>query len=467
MNFSHKPCLAKLFLVFFSLIVSDFSFAQSPSPYIKLGEAKVKKSLLAFPPLLFNGTPASTPNYKSIGSDLFNVITNDLTVSSYFQFIPQSAYVEDTAKTGLKPAPGEANGFKFQNWSSIGAEFLIRGAYTIAKSEITLEIYLYHVSKAELIFGKKYVGNTSAIRQIAHTFANDVLANLTGKTGMFLSRLVVASDREGGKFREIYIMDWDGFNVDKITSHKTIAMSPAWSFDGKKIAYTATVQRAKTKMRNHDMFLFDIISGNRTLISFRQGLNSGANFAPDNKHIFLTISQGKSPDIYKMSYDGSLVGKITNGPNGAMNVEPAVSPQGDKIAFSSDRSGRPMIYIMNIDGTNAKRITFAGQFNASPAWSPDGKKIAFAGWESSHFDIFVMNADGTEMIRLTKANKPNGKAANNEDPTFSPDGRFVMYTSDRSGKNQIYISTVDGSEERRVTTDNANYYKARWSPNLQ
>lgn len=440
--------------------------AQDSSIIVKLGEARTKKSMVALPPLQYLGTPTAGSNYQAVGSELFNVMTNDLTVSSYFQFLPQSAFIEDTSKTGLRPAPSDPKGFRFQSWSQIGADFLIRGAFNIAGSELSVEMYVYQVSKASLVLGKKYKAPTGSARKIAHTFANDVMQALTGQTGPFLSKIVVSSNRAGGQWREMYIMDWDGNDAEKITNHKSLVTSPAWSKDGKKIAYTAAVQRKRGSPRNHDLFLYDVAGRKVELVSYRQGMNSGASFSPDGRHIFLTISQGVAPDIYKMTYGGDLVTKMTNGPNGAMNVEPAVSNDGSKIAFSSDRSGRTMIFTMNADGGNVKRLTHAGQFNASPAWSPDGKKLAFAGFEANHFDIFVMNADGTGMIRITKANKPNGKPANNEDPSFSPDGRFVMYTSDRSGENQIYISTVDGAEERRVTNDRSNYYKPRWSPNF-
>jgi len=454
----------------FHFLISGFLFfslaaqAEDSQIYIKIGEAKTKKSLLAFPPLQTSSTGSGN---VTIGAELFNVINNDLSVSNYFQFISQSAFLEDTSKVGLRPAPTDANGFKFQSWAGIGADFLIRGAYSVVGKDVELEIYLYHVPKAALVFGKKYKGTTSALRRIAHTFSNDVLKNLTDKTGMFLSRFVVSSDRGGNQHKEIYLMDWDAARLEKITDHKTISLSPTWSSDGRQIAYTSYVQRSRTKMRNADMFLYDIPSGKRRLISYRQGINSGASFTPDSNYIYLTISQGASPDIYKIALDGDVVKKITSGPNGAMNVEPAVSPDGKQVAFSSDRSGRPMIYIMDSDGSNIRRITFAGVFNASPSWSPDGKKLAFAGQSGDNFDIFVVNTDGSNMIRLTSAKKPNGRPANNEDPSFSPDGRFVVYTSNRTGKNQIYISTADGSEERRVTNDSHNYFKPKWSANLE
>lgn len=458
--------MKKFFLVYFIFIFLPLiSSAQESGIYIKLGEARTKKSLLAFPALQYLGSPGTVSKYQSVGAEIFDTIMNDLTVSSYFQFINPSAFLEDPAKTALTPAPGAANGFKFQSWSAISTDFLIRAGFSIVGSEVTLETYTYHVPKASLVMGKKYKGPLSTVRRIAHTYANDVLKSLTGTEGPFLSRIVASSDRADSKTKEIFVMDWDGANVDQVSSHKTISISPAWSPDGKKIAYTSYIKRVGAKFRNADLLLLDLTTRKRSVISFRQGINSGASFTPDNKHIFLTISQGSHPDIYKITLDGTLAGKITNGPSGAMNVEPAVSQDG-KLAFSSDRAGRPMIYTANNDGSNIKRITFAGVFNSSPSWSPDGKKIAFAGQSEDHFDIFVMNADGTNMIRLTSAKKANGKWASNEDPSFSPDGRFVIYTSDRSGKNQIYISTVDGTEERPITKDHYNYFKPKWSNNI-
>jgi TolB protein len=444
------------------------AFAQTPdSIFVKVGEARGKKSRVAFPSLQFAGSPGAQPKNQSLGAELYQVILNDLSVAGFFEFISPSGFLENPNTTTLFPAPGDPQGFRYAAWKQIGADFLIRGAFSLNGDALDLDIYVYNVNKSDLVIGKKYKESIKALRRIGHTFANEFLKELTGENGPFLSRVVVASDRGGANFREIYVMDWDGTNVEKITNHRSVALSPAWSPKADKVAYTAFVQRTRTKTRNADLFVYELLTGKRWLVSYREGMNSGANFLKNGEELFVTLSKDGNPDIYRLGLDGTMKSRVTSGPRGAMNVEPAVSPDGKQIAFSSDRSGQPMIYIMNLDGSNVKRITFAGKYNATPAWSPKGDLLAFSGWTDNNFDIFTIRPDGTQLTRLTSASKPNGRRANNEDPTFSPDGRLIMFTSNRTGANQIYVITADGQEERRITTDKHNYFKPKWSINLE
>ena len=382
-----------------------------------------------------------------------------------------AAFLEDPAKTNIKPAPKEENGFKFEPLKTAGAEFLIRTGYSIVNSDVVVEMFLYHVPQSKLVIGKRYKSTLSQSKQIANTMANDVLEALTGVRGSFMSKLVTTSDRAGGQAKEVYSMDLDGSNIEKLSQHRSSALSPNWSADGKKVAYsvfTTFIRKGASPLTNVSLYVLDLISKKRTLTSYRPGQNSGATFSPDGKYIYLGISLGSgAADIYKINLNGEIINRLTKGPAGAINVEPTLNPDGSKIAFSSDRGGKPMIYNMNADGSNVKRLSNEGVYNSSPSWSPDGKKIAFAGQAESHFDIFVINADGSGLTRITSAKKSNGKPAHNEDPSFSPDSRYVVYTSNRTGKNQIYISTIDGTEERRVTNDSYNYYKPKWSRNLE
>ncbi len=455
------------FLIIVLLSTTALGQNEDSKIYIDVGQAQVKKSLLALTPLVYIGSQSADSSHIRAGQDLYQVIYNDLNTSGFFTFIKPEAYLEDPAKVGLRPAPQTVGGFDFNNWKTIGAEFLTRAAYNIIGSDISLEIYIYHVPTAKLVLGRTYRGTLSVTRKLAHSLANDLIKALTGKRGMFVSKLTASrQDNRLKSAKEIYVMDWDGANAQKISSHNSIALSPAWSNKGDKVAYTAFAYHTANKTRNADLFVYEIVTGKRFLTSYRKGMNSGAAFIPGDQEMLITLSMDGTADIFRMSADGRNLKPLTRGPNRAMNVEPAVSPDGRTIAFSSDRAGRPHIFLMNSDGTNVRRLTFAGKYNSSPAWSPDGKMIAFAGYDSNHFDIFVMNIDGTGLKRLTDARKPNGKPANNESPSWSPDGRHIVFSSDRTGNLQLYIVSPDGTNERRITNDNYNWDKPKWSPFL-
>jgi TolB protein len=453
------------FIFLCSLVCSIPSYSQNKI-FIDVGDAHVRKSKLAMPAFLALGT--KTSEASEAGDELFSVISNDLAATGLFVNIEPKAFLEDTSATGLRPVGVTPNGFDFNKWKTLETEFLIRGGYQIAAGQITLEIYAYYVENGSLIVGKKYEGPLSTTRKIAHSFSNDLVKSITGKPSFFKSQIVVGIDSGPKSNREIYLGDWDGFNTSPITSHKTVTVSPAWSKNGEMVAYTAFVKRRSGGFlkRNPDLFIYELKTKRRWLVSYRDGLNSGAEFLPDNKNILLTLSNNKRADIYKMTVDGKSIEPITNGPGQAMNVEPAISPDGHTIAFSSDRSGKPMVYSMDITGANVKRRTFAGHYNSTPTWSPDGKKIAFAGFDNDkgNFDIFIMSLDGSELLRLSSARKANGKWSNNEDPAFAPDNRHILFISDRSGNKQLYMVNTDGTNERRITFDNKQYSKPKWGP---
>lgn len=461
--------LLKQFLTLTVLLLT-FNFAFAEQAYIKIGDAKVKKSNMAFP--FFNNLGSNnTGAVTAAASEIYTTAKKNLELSTYFTMMANEAYLEDFSKKSLKPFPDDVSGFKFEPLKTIGAEFVVRAGYSVVGKDITLEMYLYHVAEQKLIVGKRYKASLNQSVAIGHTLSNDVIEALTGVRAPFMAKIVTAFDNGSGGPKEIAKMNWDGTEFEQVTQHKNITLSPNWSPDGKKIAYsvfTKIYTKSGSVLSNASLYVLDLATNKRVLTSFRPGMNSGAVFSKDGKSIYLSMSMGSgSADIYKINLKGEIESRLTKGPAGAINVEPTLSPDGSKIAFSSERGGRPMIYVMNADGTNVKRLTYKGVYNSSPSWSPDGKKIAFAAQDGSNFDVFVMDENGENIRRITSASKVDGKPAHNEDPSFSPDSRYIVYTSNRTGKNQIYISTVDGSEERRVTNDTKNYYRPKWSVNLE
>lgn len=448
-----------LFLAFFFSIT-----AFSQQAIIKVGEAKSRKSNFALPYFNNIGANQSGTATKAAG-EVYSSTKKNLEFSTYFNMMPLTSFLEDTTNLSAKPKTSDPNGFKFDSWKTIGAEFLLRATYSVIEKDLTVETYLYQVDQAKLLVGKRYKANINQTEQIGNTIANDILEVLTGKRGSFMSKIVTTTDKTG--YKEVITMSLEGNDVNTITRDRSVAISPNWSPNGKKLIYSIYTRRVGSAQQNLTMFMHDLTTGKRQILSNRNGLNSGGSFSPDGQYIYLTISKGGSPDIYKITLSGEQVSQLTKGPAGAMNVEAAVSPDGSKIAFSSDRGGNPMVYVMNSDGSNIKRLTFQGKYNSTPTWSPDGKKIAFAGQVENYFDIFVMDSDGSNITRVTSATKANGRRASNEDPSFSPDGRFVVYTSNRTGHNQIFMSSIDGTQERRVTNDSYNYFKPKWSNNLE
>ena len=144
--------------------------------------------------------------------------------------------------------------------------------------------------------------------------------------------------------------------------------------------------------------------------------------------------------------------------NAAFDSGPDWSPDGGRIAFSSDRDGRSEIYVMNADGSGVTRLTYNDAVDSSPAWSPDGRRIAFHSTLGGNWEIYVMNADGSGVTRLTYNDAFDGY------PAWSPDGRRIAFDSQRDGNREIYVMDADGSGVTRLTDHGASDLTPAWSP---
>ena len=433
-----------MILIFFILSVFNLSTVNAfETPYIPMGSARTKKAVIAFPEFRSHNKIEA-----SLSQSISETVLSDLKFMDIFNFLNPSAYIEDSAKSGITSGT-----FKFTDWTAIGAEYLIKSEITVNSSHtVNVDAYLYDTKSAKQIFSKKYISTTKEAKVLAHTFANDIVFSLTGLPGIFLTKIAMSCDMTGKK--EIYIMNYDGSEAKQVTKHRSIAFAPAWSPDGTRLAYSLFT-RHQDNIKNIDLFEFNFITSSVRLLSNRRGINSGAAYSPDGKKIALTLSYLGNPEIFILDPETRQASQITR--SLGFDVDPSWKSDGKSIAFVSSRTGMPMVFSMDAKGQNPQRLTYAGRYNATPTWSPQTGKLAFSGWIDKNFDIFIMNADGTHIERLTK------NQSNNEDPFFSPDGNFLIFSSNRTGQKNIYVMNVDGSFVKRLTYGLGNCVAPKWS----
>lgn len=421
--------------------ISAGATAANGQAYIPVGNAKARKSIIAFPTLRVTGTG------QTESKTIFNTANSDLTFMDLFSFLSPSAFLENST-AGL--APGS---FQMTDWSKIGAEILVKGSVTLEKGALKLEAWVYETATGKVLLSKRYVANPSDSRKVGHSLANDIVEAITGKPGIFDTKIAMSCQRRGG-IKEIFVMDFDGTNVKQVTTHRSTAISPAWSTDGTKLAYSVYSKRGDN-VKNLDLFELDFRKNSIRKLSNRKGINSGAAYNPRTGTIALTMSFLGNPEIFAFDPNKNTVERLTS--SFGFDVDPTWSPDGTKLAFVSSRSGMPMVYRMDTNGSKVERLTFAGRYNATPHWSPRGDKITFAGWIDGRFDIFIMNSDGTHIERLTK------NQGNNEDPFFSPDGNFIVFSSNRTGQRNVYVMNTDGSFVKRLTYELGECVSPKWS----
>ena len=364
------------------------------------------------------------------------IIKADLERSGVFKVIDAGTVISETASVD------------FGAWKGRGADALVVGSvHKLADGKYDVRYKLLDTVKggqlSELAQGvtEKYT------RLSAHKIADDIYQKLTGTRGAFATRIAYVNENRAAKDYRLVVADADGEGMQVAVRSNEPIISPAWSPDGGKVAYVSFEQRKPV------VYVQNLVTGQRTVVSNQKGSNSAPSWSPDGSKLAITLSKDGHSQVYSVNADGSGLRRLSN--SNGIDTEPQFSADGQSIYFTSDRSGGPQVYKMSASGGNATRVTFNGAYNISPRVASDGKTIAWVSQRDGGYSLFAMDLASGQELRL---------ADGATEPSFSPNGKYIMYATKGGGRTGLAVVSTDGRIKQRLSTNAGNIREPNWGP---
>ena len=295
---------------------------------------------------------------------------------------------------------------------------------------------------------ESYTGRKADVHRLAHRLADEIVWAVRGVKGISSSRIVMIGSRAEGK--DVYMCDYDGKNIFRVTKEGAVCLAPSWGAGGKTLVYTSFHGGFP------DVYIMDLESNIRRKLASYPGLNAGADISPDGSSMVLTLSKDGNPDLYIMKLRSGRITRLTR-TKYAAEASPSWSPDGKRIVFVSDKSRSPQLYIISARGGEHRRITFSGSQNVAPDWGPGGE-IAYSSRTEGRYHICVIDPDTGRVRKLTK------EYVDHEDPSWAPDGRHIVFTRTQSYQSHVYILDTMGDPPVRLTTLSGQWHSPSWSP---
>ncbi len=417
-------------LLIFGIIVLLASQAWGQAVTIDIyGPGQGSMAMALAQPLGAGSTPA-----PPFGDKLQSLIHDNLALLPFLKLVPPHAIVGGDRLDGYTDDMVD-----FRRFQLVGADLLLTTGWTDSG---TVELRVLQVFTQKLLVGKSYTDITAdKLPQVADKFCEAFMEALTGHGEFFRSSLAFV--KKTGKSKNIFVMGSTGRDLRQVTQLEGYCLSPAWSSDGRYVAFTYIDER------KHSLGVLDLSSGKVTTRSYKGSSVISPSFTAGNK-IAVSMSDGPNSDIVLLNNALKVERKLVQ--SGSIDVSPSYDRSGSIMAFVSDRFGGPQIFISA--GGGANRVTFEGAYNTDPSISPEGDKVAFTRQTPDGYRIFVLDLkSGTEQ-QITFG------PGNDEQPAFAPDGYFVAFTSTRGGGKQIYLTTRHGADPVKMPTGGEGSFPA-------
>ena len=392
---------------------------------------------IAIVPFTWQGNPNTSPP-----ENIATIVSNDLYRSGLFA--PMA--VADMPVNHI-----EAGKINFAPWRAMGIENLVIGEIKpVDGRSFEISFRLFDVFKGQQLSGFKIPSSYVDLRGSGHYISDIVYERLTGEKGAFSTRIAYISALAGKPKRYVLqVADADGFNAQTILESTQPLMSPAWSSDGRSLAYVSFESNRSA------IYVQGVYSGKRTKIASFKGINGAPAWSPDGTQLALTLSKDGNPEIYIMELASKKLTRITR--SYGIDTEPAWSPDGNTLVFTSDRGGKPHIYKVPSRGGKPERLTFEGDYNARAVFSPDGKRIAMIHGDQGRFRIAVQELKTGEVTVLTDN-------LLDESPSFAPNGSMIIYASSHGRRGVLAAVSVDGRVRQRLALQEGDVREPVWSP---
>lgn len=362
----------------------------------------------------------------------------------------------DLARSGLfraseSPQPlDERSTIAAAEWRARGADAVVGGSVSrLADGRFDVRYKLWDAVRGEELLGRSQLVVSGDLRLAAHRVADEIYQALTGEPGVFATR--IAYVLRSGRRHTLYVTDADGERAQVALASAEPIISPAWSPDGRDLAYVSfETQKAVVWVQS-------LMTGERRQLANFRGSNSAPAWSPDGRELVVTLSTTGIAQLFVMPREGGTPRRLTT--SNAIDTEAAYGPDG-RIYFVSDRGGSPQIYRVGPGGGNPERVTFAGGHNISPAISPDGKSMAYVARQGNGaFKLALLDlANGGGSPRLLT------DTSDDESPSFAPNGRLIVYTSREKGRDVLMTTTLDGKIKTRLLSSGADMLEPAWGP---
>jgi TolB protein len=434
-NIVNMKSIARLLSV---CLLSLASFASQAQLVIEITKGQADAIPIAVVP--FGWTSPST-----LPTDVAEVVAADLARSGRFAPLDRRDMV-DKPTTGLE--------IRFQDWKYLKSDYIAVGKVVPESGgNYTVQFELHNVLNGQSLIRKSISSPPASLRATAHRVADMIYEQLTGTPGAFLTQIAfLRVEGVAPKLQyNLIVADADGMNEQNIASSTEPLMSPAWSPDGKSLAYVSFEKRSAA------IYVQTLRTGERRQVSARSGLNNSPAWSPDGRLIALTLSRKDGDvDVYTLDLNTQVLTRMTFDPG--IDTEPVWSADGKKIYFTSDRGGSPQIYEVNVaDPRTPRRVTFEGTYNARARLSPDGKRLAVVHLDGGNFRIATVDL-------ASKAVQVLSQGRQDESPSFAPNGSTVIYATQDRGRGVLATVSVDGRVTQRLAASKGDVREPVWSP---